>query len=170
MGKVKLKRKLFSENLLKFTFYILKNSLPTVSRFDKDVKSELSNLPEGFKISLIFEPSNFGITFINNKSRLKRKSFDHRADLIIYFKELKSSLKMMFGFLRLDYAFSENRLKLKGDIQKGMIFTRVLEYLLTYLYPEFLAKRSVKKIPKIRFLKKIFLRAYIYFLSIPFGL
>ena len=170
MEVIKLKRKYFSETLLKITFFILKRALPSITKFDNDVKSELKSFQEGFKISLVFEPSNFGVTFKKRGEILVRDKFDLSSDLIIYFKDIKSSLKMMFGFLRLDYAFSENRLRLKGDIAKGMVFTRILEYLLTYLYPKFISKNAVKRMPKISFVKKFIVRTYTYILSIPFGI
>ncbi len=170
MESIRLKRKYFSESLLRVTFFILKRALPPITKFDENVKSELKSFHEGFKISLVFEPYNFGVTFKKKGEVLIRDEFDLSSDLIIYFKDIKSSLKMMFCLLRLDHAFSENRLRLKGDIAKGMAFTRILEYLLTYLYPEVISRNALKSMPRIKLIKKFVVRAYIYILSIPFGI
>jgi len=149
--------------LLKILFFFFGRSLSFLSDRDYNIKNEISYLPDGFKIALkIFGLDNPVLCFkkIDNKLCYSLTCDIDNADLIIEFKSLKSALKIFLGLKGLEVGFAEKRMILKGMIADGLMFTRISMIVQRYLFPAFICKRIMKKLPEINKILKI--KLYLY--------
>ncbi len=170
MERLKFKRKKFKILVLKIIFFVLGRALKGVSNFDKNVQNNILKFPRPFIIKLSLESEDINLYLKKEDNRLKPVKQSDYSDFTIYFKDIETAFKLMTTQKRLDYGFSENRMNIKGDLTNALIFTEILEYVQTYLYPVFIVKSAIKKIPKIKIVNKIIVRIYLYFISIPFGI
>jgi hypothetical protein len=69
------------------------------------------------------------------------------ADLSIYFKNIEAALLVLMGKIGIGQAFAEHRFVVKGDIMESMSLVRCLNIVEAYLFPNFIAKKILKKVP-----------------------
>ncbi|MBF0243365.1 MAG: hypothetical protein HQK64_12940, partial [Desulfamplus sp.] len=65
-------------------------------------------------------------------------------------------------------AFAGKRMSIKGDLGIATTFTRTLVIVMSTLYPKFIVKRLVKRVPPLT-LKRLQLRAWLYTFGILLG-
>jgi hypothetical protein len=65
--------------------------------------------------------------------------------------------------------YAEHRMSVKGDLAKAMSLIRCLNLVEFYLFPGFIARRILKRLPAMN-LRRFGLRLHVYFLGIPFGI
>ncbi|MCJ7689563.1 MAG: hypothetical protein MUO60_09635 [Clostridiaceae bacterium] len=84
---------------------------------------------------------------INNKLYYCGKS-EIDADLSIYFKNIEAALLVLTGRIGIAQAFAEHRFIVKGDIMESMSLVRCLNIVEAYLFPNFIVKKILIKVPK----------------------
>ncbi len=95
---------------------------------------------------------------------------EDKAEIVISIKNTEAAFQMLTGQLGTDVAYARHCIAARGDISLTVSVTRVLNRVETYLFPAFLARRLMKRLPYIPFFQKQLLRFKAYLLGIPFGL
>ena len=155
-------RKWFKTIVVKIVFFVFGKALKAVSQYDEDAKKEIELLPEG--LTVIFEVVPFGpyMSCKIENGRIKYlglKKVDE--DNAFVFKHIEPIFKMLTGQIGLPQVYTENSLTTRGDLAASMIFYRVSNIVQFYLWPKFIAKIVLKKVPDMT-IKKFFTRLLIY--------
>jgi hypothetical protein len=164
-GSSKLKR-----FIVKTTFFSLGRGFQSASRFDSQIKEEISDWDEGFTIAMKVQPKGPALAW--RKSRGKMKYIGSKAaeaDLSVIMKNLESAFLMMTARIGTAQAYAQNRLALEGNIADSMTLTRCLNIVEAYLFPRFISKRILKRPPEMG-IKRQFTRLLIYSLGVTLGI
>jgi hypothetical protein len=174
MGKpyrpIKPGKKWFKALVAKIVFMVLGRAFQSGARHDPDIKKEVGAWPENF--TLIMNVLPFGprmsMKKINGRLKYKGTKYDD-GDLVINFKNLECAFLVLTPQMGAAQAFAERRMTVKGDLIHAMEFTRCLNILLIHLYPKFIHKRLLKRVPPMS-LKKMMVKLMINVFGVPFGL
>ncbi len=164
-------QKRLKRGIVTFVLFILGRSIQSASRFDKIIQQELHNWPETF--TLVYEIFPTGPALIlckQNNTLIRCRNTENVPDMTIYIKNIEYAFLLMTSQKGAVQAFLEHGAFLKGDITIALSLIRILNRIQVYLYPRILAKRVVKRLPKISFYKRYIGRLRIILLGIPFGL
>ena len=170
-GGITPKEKRFKKGVVKLVFFILGRSLASASKFDSMTKQEVARWPDGFRILFFTAYHGPSMGLVKKNGHLKREHVTlEDADLIIVFKNVEFAFKLVTVQLGVPAAFAQHRMELKGETDIAMSLIRCLNIAQTYLFPRFIAKRIIRKLPRIPFYKRYMGRARLYLLSIPLGI
>ncbi len=71
------------------------------------------------------------------------------ADVIIMFNNIEAALLILTGQIGIDRAYAEHRFSIKGDLCSiGMPMVRCLYIVESYLFPNFINKKILKRPPE----------------------
>ncbi len=156
---------------VKIVFFVLGRGFQSIAARDEEVRTEVESWEESF--SILFEVLPKGPYLFLQKQNGKLKMVDLKkrdeADLAISFKTISSSFLIMTGQMGIPQGYAEHRMSVKGDLAKAMSLIRCLNLVEFYLFPGFIARRILKRMPAMT-LSKFGLRLHVYFLGIPFGI
>jgi hypothetical protein len=156
--------------MVKITFIMLGRAFQSGSRHDSEIRREIAVWPENFKIMMNVFPEGPLMILEKIHGKLKyRGSKFYESDLVINFKNLECAFMMVTAQISPAQAFAQRRIMVTGDLADAMIFTRCLNMIIAYLYPKFISKRLLKRVPIITASKQL-TRFIIYTAGIPFGL
>ncbi len=159
--------------IVRVFFAVLGRALQSASRIDHVFRQELAPWPEGFTV--LFKVLPFGPRMALRVEGGKRLRYlgdtlsEREADLTIGFKNMETATRMLTARLSTVDGFAQNRLSVVGDLGAAMRLTRLLDRIQSLLYPEWIAKRVVKRVPMIPTAEKIWKRAWLYLVGIPLG-
>ncbi len=172
ISKIQPKEKKFKKAVIRIVFSILGKTLQTLSRLDKTINKEISTWPDDTTIMLKVNYYGPALSLIKTKkNHLKVKKLrEKEADIIIYFKNTDAAFDLMTAKHGIHQAYAMHRLYVKGDLSLSMSLIRCINIAETYLFPSFIAKRIMRKLPHINIFKKNIVRLYLYLLTITFGL
>ncbi len=155
--------------VVKVSFFILGRALQSASMFDPTIRKELSPWEDGYTIKMEVLPKGPVMGWRKHKGTLKYVGGSiSNANLEIRFKNLTSAFLLMTPQVGVAQGFAENRMSVKGDLSHSIVFVRILNVVISYLYPDFIANRLLKEIPPLPY-RKYYRRAYLYLIGIPFG-
>jgi|GEM_PF-345815 len=155
--------------IVRANFFVLGRGFQAASRFDSQVKKEISDWDEGFTVIMRVRPRGPSMAWRKSNSRMKYiGSKAAEADLTIAMKNLESAFLMMTAQIGTPQAYAQHRLGLEGNIADAMTLTRCLNSVEAYLFPKFICKRILKRPPKMG-VKRHCTRFLIYLLGIVFG-
>ena len=167
--EVKPKKSIFKNAVVTAGFYALGRGTESVSKFNSQLKHELKAWPEGYLIMLKVAPSGKELWLQKKGESIKwigRQ--DKEADLIVIFKNLDIAFKTITTLSNVHTAFVQNRLMVYGDVSQSMILIRVLNIVQAYLFPPFLSKNVLKRVPKFTISQHIG-RLRVYTTGLLFG-
>ncbi len=163
-------KKWFKTAVCKIVLVVLGRAFQSGARHDPDIRREVAAFPEGFILVMNVLPFGPRMALEKHNGKLKyRGSRYAQGDLVINFKNLECAFMVLTPQIGATQAFAERRLTVIGDLGYAMVFTRCLNMLLAHLYPRFICKRLVKRVPPMP-LKKQWIKLKINLLGIPFGL
>lgn len=151
-------------------FFIMERGLQSASGKDAELRMEASSLPEGYviRMGILNSSPQFAVQVKNGRFiRLKERAA--RADLTISFKHLNAAFKVLTAQSGTPQAYAESRMTVRGNLNSAMITVRCLNILQGYLYPAFINRRVMKRVPPMT-MKKHLIRFAVYMFGIPFGL
>lgn len=163
----KPKKNLFKRMIISTIYKVLGRGIRGVTHFDSTANEYLAELPEGFvfrlgvlntKTALVLKKTNGVFTI------LKKKNYPDKYDLDIEFKNYNVMLPVVLGQAGVGQAYAESRFVLYGEIAYSMIITDIINLTEAYLFPKFITKKFMDKIPSK---KQSMLRAYA---SVVFGI
>ncbi len=155
---------------VKTVFFILGRSLVSASKFEPRIRREVASWDEGFSIKMYVLPSGPEVGWKKERGKLNYMGNKlDRAELCIKFKNLTSAFVLMTPQLGVAEGFAQHRMMVEGDLSKAISFTRCLNILIPYLYPDFICKRLLKEIPEIKY-NRFYRMLYLYLVGIPLGI
>ena len=174
MGKkykpIKPGRKWFKTLVSKVVFIVLGNAFQSGAKHDPDIRREVQAWPEGFILIMAIWPGGPRMAMEKINGKLKyRGARHHDGDLVITFKHIESAFLVLTPQMGSAQAFAERRMTVKSDLALAMAFTRCLNILLAYLYPKFICRPLVKRVPPMP-MKKQWIKLIILTVGVPFGL
>jgi len=135
--------------LAKTVFWFLGRGAQATAKYDMRAAAEVYTWEDGMNIVLKVE-SNGPVMAMGkrNGKLLYLGSKEMPAKITIYFKNIEAALLVLTGRIGIPQAFSEHRFTLKGDIAEGMSVVRCLTLVEAYLFPKFITKKIIKRLPK----------------------
>jgi len=165
-------KKRFKTLSSKILLFVLGKGYQSASKVDMSIRKEIEKWPKNFNFMMKIDPDGPNISFkkMNNNtvkymgSKIKEKEID----LIIFFKNIESAFMVLTAQLGTAEATCQHKIGVKGSLPITMSFIRCLNIVETYLFPKFIVKRILRRVPKISFFKKQKNRLFIYLIGIPF--
>lgn len=128
---------------------LLGKALGVVSSLDKRVQQEISDWYDTTIISMKIGINGPSMSVEKRNGRLVYLgSKDVPADLGVYFKNIEAALPALTGSMSIAQSFAEHRVGMKGDIALGMSLVRCLYIVESYLFPRFITKKIMQKVPE----------------------
>ncbi|HBV97149.1 MAG: hypothetical protein JL50_21225 [Peptococcaceae bacterium BICA1-7] len=147
--------------LARAVFWFLGRGFQAAAALDSKVREETAGWPEQFTMVMKIEPRGPVMVMGKRKGEfVYLGSKEVEAHLAVSFKSIDAALKVLLGLSGIDQSFAEHRFSMKGDIiAYGMPLTRCLYRVEAYLFPPFIARRILKKMPeKERGMLRIYLK------------
>jgi hypothetical protein len=167
---IKPGKKRFKSLVIKLFLMILGRALQSGSIHDPEIRRETAGWPDNFLVMMNVIPEGPRMVLEKIHTGLKyRGNRTCRADLVISFKNIECAFMVLTPQIGPAQAFAQRRMTVTGDLANAMIFTRCLNSIIAYLYPKFISRRLLKRVP-VMTPEKQFIRIIIYAAGIPFGL
>ncbi len=155
--------------IVRANFFILGRGLQAASRFDSCIKKEISRWNEGFTVVMKVRPEVLSLAWRKSSGRIRYMgSGSVEADLAVIMKNLDTAFLMVTAQMGTFQAYAQNRIALEGNTVDAMILTRCLNTVEAYLFPKFVSRRILKRLPKMT-PRRFCIRFLIYFPGIIFG-
>ncbi len=155
--------------IIRMVFFIMGRGLQSASMHDPDVKRELASIPEGFRIQMRVSPCGAAMTLLKSDAGLRYLGGGPEdAELTISFKNTESAFMVLTAQIGTPQGFAEHRISVAGILAYAMVFTRCVNILMGHLFPSFINRRIMKRLPPMP-LRKQWVRIKIYALGVPFG-
>ena len=151
--------------------FCLGRGFQAVSGMDPDVKKELEAWEEGFTILFEVAPKGPYLHLRKDKGRIRflglRKA---EAELVVHFKNIEAAFLVLTAQIGTPRAFAEHRISVMGSLPESMRLVRCLNYVQYYLFPAFIARRILKRLPPIPTRRLLSGRIMVYLFGVPLGL
>lgn len=168
------RKNVLKTTVVKVVFFVLGKSLQSATRHDKTLQAEVESWPQDMMVVFKVAPHTprmaFAKTGLNRLQYKGSNIADEEADLLIAFKNLESAFMMLTAQIGTPRAYTEHRIAVRGDLVYGLSVIRCLNIVERYLFPSFIARRILRRLPDIPFLKRNGLRLWIYLFGIAFGI
>lgn len=122
-------------------------ALKFLSHRDSKIREEAQRWPEGKTLRLEV-PGATGFTVTGTKDGFQKLHKDTPGDVTIRFKSPADAFRVFTGQIGIAQAYAQHRFVLRGDMGLAMPFVRCVDRTEGYLFPAFLAKRILKRLPK----------------------
>ena len=166
---IKASKSHLKAGIVKIGFFALGRGCESTSHFDEGLKEELKAWPESYTIMLKVAPNGHELWLQKQGTGLKWISKqDKDADLIVLFKNLETAYQIITTQSNVHTAFAQNRIMVYGDVAQSMVLIRILNIVQAYLFPPFLSKNVLKRVPKFS-LKQHLGRARVYTVGLALG-
>ena len=154
-------------------FFVLGRGLQSLSRHDRLIQQECSNWPEDFTLMVVVR-ANGGTMAVQRagSGRLVYKGSqfpESSANVVIYLKNIDTAFAILTGQMGIDTGYAHHSMCARGDLSHLTSVVRVINVAETYLFPSFMARRLMKRLPPLPYPQKQMLRLKTYLLGIPFG-
>ena len=162
--KLKPKKYILEKIIISTVYKVLGRGIKGVTHFDSIAHEYLNELPDGFTFRLGVLNTKLALVLKKDKNEfvvLKKKNYPDKYDLDIEFKNYSVMLPVVIGKEGVSQAYAQSRFVLYGEIAYSMIITNIINLTEAYLFPKFITKKFMDKIPKK---KQSMLRAYTYVL------
>ena len=155
--------------MVKSLLFVLGRATPAIARMDVDVQKEIKQWDEGFKVMFEILPDGPYLSLEKRDDELHFLGLVKTdADLVVTFKNLESAFLLLTTQISTPQAYAQHRIGVKGEIVTGMSFTRCLNVVQFLLFPGFIARRILKRMPDMT-LRRWFIRLYAYLVAVPLG-
>lgn len=133
----------------KIVLWFLGRGFQVCAQLDSNVKAEVAEWKDNYSV-LIKVQANGPCLVMKKKNNMLcycgKSEID--ADLSIYFKNIEAALLVLMGRIGIGQAFAEHRFVVKGDIMESMSLVRCLNIVEAYLFPNFITKKILKRVPR----------------------
>lgn len=131
-------------------FFFLYRGLRVLQKKDSRVRADLAAIPENFSLRLEAspKPGAASIVMVNHAGGLRRGKKKDDAKIVVTFKSLNTAFRVVTGRMGISECYARHAFYLKGNINEAMGFIRGMEYVEAYLFPRFITKRILKRVPK----------------------
>lgn len=131
-------------------FFFLYRGLRVLQKKDTRVREDLSAIPENFSLRLEASPERGApsVVMVNTACGIRRGRREDSAKIVVTFKNLDTAFQVVTGRMGISECYARHAFYLKGNINEAMGFIRGMEYVEAYLFPKFMTRRILKRIPK----------------------
>lgn len=137
------------------------------SHFVPEMNDEISDWEDNRRISIGVLPSGPFITIQKTGKRFRFLGNKlNEPQISILFKNLDSAMMIFTGQIGAAQAVAEHRICIHGNNYHAMQVTRAMAIVQTYLFPEFILKKTFKRIPKLN-ARQLAVKAFIMGLLTP---
>jgi hypothetical protein len=143
---------------------VIGRSLVAITRVDPKARSELAPLAAGFVFRMTVLPDGpaFAVERTADGVFALVKDSTRRADLTVIFKHLRHAF-LVFSFQEgTARAFANDRMFVDGQVAVAVRIVRVLDRMEAVILPKFVARRALKRYPRIALADKLALAAKAY--------
>ena len=142
--------------VVKTVLFVLGKAIQNTVALDPQAREEIRDLPEGYNVRFEVAPrgpcmavrkENGGMTFLG------LKPVD--ADLVLTFKNMEYAYLMLTARLSFPQVYCENGLAVSGDPSHSIILYRLSNIVQFYLWPRFIARSVLKRVPRMTWEKMI---------------
>ncbi|MFP4474411.1 MAG: hypothetical protein ACLFOY_02560 [Desulfatibacillaceae bacterium] len=168
--KWKPRRKMLKKAVIRTSFFALGRAFEAAAYLDADVKDEIRDWKE--PTTILFQVLPHGPSMVLEKvgGRVRYGGQEPvPADLTIFFKNVESAFLVMSGQMGTPQGYAEHRMALKGDTSQAMPLIRCLNQVQAYLFPRVMAKRVMKRVPRMN-IRKTAIRVVVLAVGVPVGL
>lgn len=156
--------------ITKILLFFLGRGFQTIAKIDPEVAKEINSWNDNFTIMFEILPDGPYMSLSKKDNQLKYLGLNKTdADLIIGFKNLEAAFMIFTAQISTPTGYAQHRIYVKGDLGLAMSLIRCLNIVQFYLFPSFIAKRILKRMPSMS-IKKFGIRLYTYLIGIPLGL
>lgn len=125
----------------------LVRALQYLSTADSKIQAEAHNWPKGKTLRLEV-PGAGGVTVTGTPWGFRKLDKETPGDVTIRFKSPSDAFRVFTGQLSVAQAYAQHKFVLRGDMALAMPFVRCVDITEGYLFPDILAKRILKRLPK----------------------
>ncbi len=125
----------------------LVRALQYLSTADSKIRAEAHNWPSGKTLRLEV-PGAGGFTVTGTPWGFKKLDRESAGDVTIRFKSPSDAFRVFTGQISVAQAYAQHKFVLRGDMALAMPFVRCVDITEGYLFPDFLAKRILKRLPE----------------------
>ena len=122
-------------------------ALKFLSSRDTTIKEEARLWPQGKTLRLEI-PGAKGFTVTGSEKGFRKLPQDTPGDVTIRFKSPDDAFRVFTGQISVAQAYAQHRFTLRGNMGLAMPFVRCVDIVEGYLFPAFLARRILKRLPK----------------------
>jgi hypothetical protein len=163
-------RKLFKRFIVFAVIHIIANAFRSTSRFESLIKKEVNEWPEGFTFMMNVSQSSISIVLQKMCGRLYACDVSEKnCDLVITFKNVDAAFLLFTAQISTAAGYCEKRMCVSGDIPRAVSIIRALTVIERYLFPAIIARRVMKRLPKINIFRLMFGRIRLYTVGVLFG-
>lgn len=143
---------------------VIGRSLVAITRVDPKARSELAPLAAGFVFRMTVLPDGpaFAVERTADGVFALVKDSTRRADLTVIFKHLRHAFRVFSFQEGTARAFANDRMFVDGQVAAAVRIVRVLERMEAVILPKFVARRALKRYPRIALADKLALAAKAY--------
>jgi len=148
--KVVIGKKPMKMTVARIVFWFLGRGFQAAAKHDSRIRQEVAEWSPDCSIILKINPRGPVMTVrkVDGKLKYMGSSQPQDPELAIYFKNMEGAIPVLTGQKGLAQAYAEHRFTLKGDIGLGMSVVRCMYLLETYLFPGFITKKILKRVPQ----------------------
>lgn len=143
-------KKMFSAVIFHFLYY----GLRVLERKDERVRGETAEWEDGFTCGIGMGAHGPALYIEKGRRGLQRlsakKTSPEKMQLMIQFKSVEAAFQVMSAQIGVAESYARHGFILKGDIAKAMSVVRCVDLAEGYLFPGFISKRILKKVPEKR--------------------
>lgn len=170
-SEIKPPAKEIKKILCSLLLFCLGRGFQTVSGMDPDVKKEVEGWDEGFEILFDVAPGGPYLHLRKEKGKIRFLGLNRaEAELVIRFRNIDAAFLVLTAQMGTPRAFAEYRVSIQGSLPEAMRLVRCLNYVQYYLFPAFIARKIVKRLPPIPTGRLWSGRAHVYLFGVPLGL
>ncbi|MBW1988760.1 MAG: hypothetical protein JRI97_04355 [Deltaproteobacteria bacterium] len=169
-AKYRPREKTFRTAVVKAAFFAMGRVLESAAVLDEDVKREVDSWKDPFTFMFYVMPKGPAMVAQKKNGLLRYLGSEEiDADLVFYFKNMEAAFMICSGQIGTPQAYAEHRAALKGDASEALSVIRALNYVQMYLFPRFMAKKVLKRVPPMT-PRKWLNRLAIFTVGLPLGL
>ncbi len=143
---------------------VIGRSLVAMSRVDPTVRAELAPIAPGFvfRMTVLPDGPSFAVERTAEGVFALVKDRTRRAELTVIFKHLRHAF-LVFSFQEgTARAFANDRMFVDGQVSVAVRIVRVLDRMEAVILPKFVARRALKRYPRIALADKLALATKAY--------
>ena len=125
----------------------LVRALRFLSWRDSHIQAEAKAWPSEKRLRLE-TPDGTAFTIVGTQDGFVSLTSAADADVIIRFKSPADAFRVFTGQISVAQAYAQHRFVLKGDMSLAMPFVRCVDRAEGYLFPKFMARRILKRLPQ----------------------
>lgn len=133
--------------IIRIILEVLFRGLCVLYREDSRVKKELDAYPNGYRFCFLISQTPLSLSFEKREGGLKKVS-GTKGDLVILFKGVRAAFLVFCGLSSVPQAYAQHRFVLKGCVHEGLGLVRCIAYAEGYLFPKFMLRRILERIPE----------------------